>query len=76
MLNVTINGRKNNDIRIYLYLCRHQQKGGIKMLNKTEVKVLSSFIGKYTMTNYYLCKAMYQMMAYDSCLNKEKGEIK
>ena len=46
------------------------------MLDKTEVKVLSSFIGKYTMVNYYLCKAMYQMMAYDSCLNKEKGEIK
>ena len=61
---------------VYIYTFVAINKREIKMLDKTEVKVLSSFIGKYTMVNYYLCKAMYQMMAYDSCLNKEKGEIK
>mgnify|MGYP006177040865 CR=1 FL=1 len=35
------------------------------MLDNLEVKIISSFVGGYTMTNYYLCKAMYQMMAYD-----------
>jgi hypothetical protein len=25
------------------------------------------------MTNYYLCKAMYQMMAYDLCLKGEQN---
>ena len=43
------------------------------MLDDIEVKVLSSFIGGYTMTNYYLCKAMYQMMAYDLCLKGEQN---
>jgi len=41
------------------------------MYDHLEVKVISSFVGGYTMTNYYLFKATYQMMAYDLCL---KGE--
>ena len=43
------------------------------MLDNLEVKVISSFVGGYTMTNYYLCKAMYQMMAYDLCLKGEQN---
>jgi len=42
------------------------------MLDNLEVKIISSFVGGYTMTNYYLCKAMYQMMAYDLCLKGEQ----
>ena len=38
-----------------------------------EVKIMSNFVGGYTMTNYYLCKAMYQMMAYDLCLKGEQS---
>jgi hypothetical protein len=44
------------------------------MLDNLEVKIISSFVGGYTMTNYYLCKAMYQMMAYDKCLKGEQNE--
>jgi len=43
------------------------------MLDNLEVKIMSNFIGGYTMTNYYLCKAMYQMMAYDLCLKGEQS---
>lgn len=43
------------------------------MLDNLEVKVISSFVGSYTMTNYYLCKAMYQMMAYDLCKQQENS---
>jgi|APGre2960657373_1045057.scaffolds.fasta_scaffold67760_1 hypothetical protein len=43
------------------------------MSDNLEVKIISSFVGGYTMTNYYLCKAMYQMMAYDLCLKREQS---
>jgi hypothetical protein len=36
--------------------------------------VKNSFVGGYTMTNFYLCKAMYQMMAYDLCLKREQND--
>ena len=44
------------------------------MAGHTLVKIISSFVGGYTMTNYYLCKAMYQMMAYDLCLKGERND--
>ena len=47
--------------------------GESMMLDNLEVKIISSFVGGYTMTNYYLCKAMYQMMAYDLCLKGEQS---
>jgi len=43
------------------------------MLDNLEVKIISSFVGGYTMTNYYFYKAMYQMMAYDICLKGEQS---
>jgi hypothetical protein len=41
--------------------------------NKLETQIMDNFANGYTMTNYYLFKAMYQMMAYDLCLEGEQN---
>lgn len=41
------------------------------MQDNLEQKIMNNFVNGYTMTNYYIYKAMYQMMDYDLCLEKE-----